>query len=220
VGLLGQVQAHGAELVVVGAVGHRAPDLGLGTVATGVVRASRADVLLVRDHALGAFRRLVVGVDFSPTSLRAVERAAEWAQREGAELHIVHLFRASWRTVLFRGPSLALSSEEELQHVDLLKRRLVDFVAPAIVGLDRQKVHHDVVETMGYRDSLASYADSAAADLLVVGTRGESNLRDLFLGSTAEVCLQASRCSLLAVKPAEVLAAFGGGEGEADPRMR
>jgi nucleotide-binding universal stress UspA family protein len=41
------------------------------------------------------------------------------------------------------------------------------------------------------------------ADLIVLGTRGHTNLRDVLLGSTAERALSESTCSILAVKPAD-----------------
>ena len=39
------------------------------------------------------------------------------------------------------------------------------------------------------------------ADLVAVGTRGQSNLRDVVLGSTAEKILRDSVCAVLAAKP-------------------
>ncbi|MBM4361664.1 MAG: universal stress protein, partial [Deltaproteobacteria bacterium] len=41
----------------------------------------------------------------------------------------------------------------------------------------------------------------SAADLVVLGTRGRTNLRDLFLGSTAERVVRECPCSVLAVPP-------------------
>ena len=49
--------------------------------------------------------------------------------------------------------------------------------------------------------AFADYAAKAGADLIVLGTRGKTNLRDILLGSTAERVLAESRCSVLAVKP-------------------
>jgi nucleotide-binding universal stress UspA family protein len=41
------------------------------------------------------------------------------------------------------------------------------------------------------------------AELVVMGTRGRTNLRDMLLGSTAERTIAEARCSVLAVRPAD-----------------
>lgn len=74
VGILRRAHDDRADLVVLGAYGDRPVDVGVGTVATACVRKSMTDVLLVREGRSGAFRTIVVGVDFSDTSLS--ERSA------------------------------------------------------------------------------------------------------------------------------------------------
>jgi nucleotide-binding universal stress UspA family protein len=41
------------------------------------------------------------------------------------------------------------------------------------------------------------------ADLIAIGTRGRTNLRDVVLGSTAEKLLRDSPCAVWASKPRE-----------------
>jgi hypothetical protein len=59
------------------------------------------------------------------------------------------------------------------------------------------------------------YAQGVGADLIVLGTRGRTNLRDLLLGSTAEKVLRDSVCSVLAVHPEGFSHPIGTNEGEA-----
>lgn len=47
----------------------------------------------------------------------------------------------------------------------------------------------------------ALVAATARADLLVVGWRGRGDLRDLFLGSTAEDVVRHARCAVVVVRP-------------------
>jgi len=53
------------------------------------------------------------------------------------------------------------------------------------------------------RSTLMDQAVLLGADLVVIGTRGRANLRDLLLGSTAEKLLRELNTSVLAVKPAD-----------------
>jgi len=205
VGILRRASEDKADLVVMGAFGNCAPDVGMGTVATACVRKSMTDVLLVRDtrpeSGNAPFKTIVVAVDFSANSLRAVERAAMFAAKDGAELHLLHVFAAPWHQLRHRATTSATLTHEQKQYRDGLDRRLDEFCRPALeahVGLRTSRVVYDY---NGHRSGIVEYAAKAGADLIVLGTRGRTNLRDLLLGSTAEKVLMESGCSILAVKP-------------------
>jgi len=201
VGILRCAREHRADLLVMGAFGDRRPDVGLGTVATACVRNSTADVLLVRDTQTGPFKTVVAAVDFSETSAKALRRAALFAAQDSAELHVLHDFAAPWRQLHYRAPTPLAAPHLQKQYRDGLDRRLHEFARPVLeahAGLKSRLVVHDCP---GHRSGIVEYAGTAGADLIVLGTRGRTGLRDLLLGSTAEKALDESRCSVLAVKP-------------------
>lgn len=207
-GILEQARADQAELVVMGAYGSRMPDVGGGTVATACVREAGMDVMLVRDTRPGGgslpFRTVVVGVDFSPTSQAALERAAQVAACDGAELHVLHVFEGPWHKLHYKSFTTEATPAFQRQYRDTLQRRLEGFAKPV---LERHRVARHAVQVLdhaGHRTGLVSWADKVGADLICVGTRGRTNLRDLLLGSTAERVLAESSCSVLAVKPPRV----------------
>ncbi|NUQ52989.1 MAG: universal stress protein [Phycisphaerales bacterium] len=202
VGILNHDREHKADLLVMGAFGDRRPDVGFGTVATACVRKSMTDVLLVRDTQAGPFKCVVAAVDFSETSARALARAALFAVRDGAELHVLHVFAAPWHRLHYRAPEPMAPAHLQKQYRDALERRLTDFVGPigeANPGLRVRPVCYDYG---GHRSGIVEYAKKVSADLIALGTRGRTNLRDILLGSTAEKALDESPCSVLAVKPA------------------
>jgi len=205
VGILRRAREDKADLLVMGAFGHRAPDVGMGTVATACVRKSMTDVLLVRDTrpemGTAPFKTIVAAVDFSPTSLRAVERAALFAATDGAELHLLHVFQPPWRQLHYRAPTPPTLTHEQKQYRDGLERRLAEFCRPALEPYGTLRTKTAVYDYNGHRSGIVEYAGKAGADLIVLGTRGRTNLRDLLLGSTAEKVLEESKCSILAVKP-------------------
>jgi universal stress protein E len=201
VGILNHVRTHKADLLVMGAFGDRRPDVGFGTVATSCVRKSMTDVLLVRDTQAGPFKKIVAAVDFSDTSARALARAAMVAARDGAELHVMHVFDAPWHQLHYRAPTPLAQPHLQKQYRDALEGRLAAFVLPAAQkhkGLTMTPVCFD---HRGHRSGIVEYARSVEADLIVLGTRGRTNIRDILLGSTAEKVLAESPCSVLSVKP-------------------
>jgi universal stress protein E len=202
-GIIDAAKEASANLIVLGAFGDRRPDVGFGTVATACVRRSPADVLLVRDTQTGPFRRILVGTDFSAASVDAIRRAVEIATVERAELHVVHAFDAPWKKLHFRSPASMVDPESQVKYRATLENRLRDFVAPYVEGVAMQ-VTLTCVDVQSYRSGLVDHAEAIAADLVVLGTRGTTNLRDMMLGSTAEKVLAETRCSVLAVRPTAV----------------
>ena len=201
VGILRRAREDKADLLVMGAFGDRRLDVGFGTVATACVRKSMADVLLVRDTQAGAFKTIVAAVDFSENSLRALERAAFFAARDGAELHVLHVFAAPWQQLHYRAPTQLVKPHLQKQYRDSLERRLAEFTRPAHSEHAGLRTRSAVYDYSGHRSGIVEYAKSVSADLIVLGTRGRTNLRDILLGSTAEKALEDSPCSILAVKP-------------------
>lgn len=201
-GILNWLRKNEAELLVLGAFGDRKPDVGFGTVATACVRRSPVDVLLVRDtQRQKPFSTIIACVDFSDTSREALRMAAKYAQRDGAALHILHVFAAPWHRLHYRSPTVESDPRFQRQYRAGLQGRLEAFTAELGDDIKDITPQFVVFDYQGHRSGIVEYARQAQADLIVMGTRGRANLRDIFLGSTAEKLLQQSTCSVLAVKP-------------------
>jgi universal stress protein E len=187
VGIRQQLDHHKADLLVVGAFGDERPNVGMGTLASTAVRNVPTDVLIVRDNYREPFRTIVVGIDFSPTSRRALEAASLFAHGEGAKLYAAHI-------VPERVENLARLRTE-------LGPELTAFMSETTCKYPGLEVLARVFPYSGHRSGVLEFAALVNADLVVVGTRGRSNLRDVVLGSTAEKILRDSVCAVLAVKP-------------------
>lgn len=201
-GLTRRAQAAGADLLVLGAFGTRPPDIGFGTAATACVRHAHCDVLLVRDTQDGAFRRVVAAVDLSENSRGALERAADFAARDGAELVVLHVFHAPWRDLHYRAPTMLIEPELQARFLRDLEARLRDFAAPLVKDLPAARVRCVLEDSATHRYGIPDWCQREKADLIVLGTRGRTNVRDVLLGSTAEKVLKRSHASVLAVRSA------------------
>lgn len=187
VGIRQQLERHKADLLVLGAFGEEKPSVGMGTLASACVRSLPTDVLIVRDNYRGPFRTVVVGIDFSATCQRALEAASLIAHGEGAKLYAAHVVPA--RAETFGRPRNELDPDLEA------------FVNQTTCRYPGLEVHAKVFPYSGYRSGVLEFAALVNADLVAVGTRGRSNLRDVVLGSTAEKIVRDSVCAVWAAKP-------------------
>lgn len=200
-GILAAAKDASADLLVLGAFGVRVPDAGFGTVATACVRHANTEVLLVRDTHSGKFKTVVACVDFSPASLIALHQAALVAMQDDAALHVLHVFDAPWHHLHYRAPTPEAEPSFQRQYLDGLERRLATFASELGREISFLKPHFELFDCRGHRWGITEYAAKVGADLLVLGTRGRSNIRDVLMGTTAEKVLRGSTCSVLAVKP-------------------
>lgn len=199
--ILRRVRAQAADLLVLGTHGTSPPDRGAGTLATACVRKARASVLLVRDPQVGPFRSVVACVDFSATSRKALEQAVRMAAQDGAALHALHVFHAPWHRLHYGAPTPQASTNYQKQYRDGLRRRLEAFCEPLLPEMAHGKAQYEIFDYQGHGAGISEFVKQIDGDLVVLGTRGRTNLRDILLGSTAERVVRDAPCSILAVKP-------------------
>ncbi len=134
--------------------------------------------------------RVVVGIDGSPASERALDWAATEASRTGAILEGHASYGAGY---------IYISSEE----VQMALQRIVDqagaHVADVAPGVTFKGVTH---EGPAAKDLIEA---SEGADLLVVGSRGLGGFSGLLLGSVSQQCALHSHCPIVIVRPPETL---------------
>jgi len=171
---------------------------GAGPVARGAVQRAGTDVLLVQQGHSGPFTTVVVAVDFSPTSKRALEQAVRFATQDGAGLHIVHAYASPWGHKLNK-PGEVPELEKALRAG--MEQKLREFAAPLSHEMQYLKPVYTLVQHDTAAHGISAYARQVGADLVIMGKRGQTNLRDLLLGSTAERLLRTAPCSVLAVRP-------------------
>lgn len=138
-------------------------------------------------------RSIVVGVDGSPPSEKAVAAAVEMALLFRAHLTVVAAYAPPLidpsGTAAFATSSDASSSLR--QRYDELVRRKVDGARAA--GVDAEGLVREGSAT----DVLLAVVDEKKADLLVVGSRGLSRTHRLLLGSVSMAVASAAPCPVL-----------------------
>jgi len=191
-----------ADLLVLGAHGIT-HDKGVGTLAGQLVRRAASRVLLVHPGQTGPFKRIVVGIDFSEMSRDALRNAMRIAAQDSSEVHAVHVFRPPWGGLFFKPSGVDSSPEAQARYRDQLRTKLEEFCRPDDPQVQWTSPRFELVSNASHGAGLVEYARQSGADLVALGTRGKTNLREVLLGSTAERVLRQASCSILAVKPQE-----------------
>jgi len=147
-----------------------------------------------------SLRCIVAATDFSSFSERAVQRAASIAKQHHAEMHLLHVVRPlDLYPGLTLGPDEFGHHDQELQQSEQTR---VDAMAASLASQFDIRIR-PVTRLGRAHTEIAAYAQEVSADLVAAGARGESTLRDLFLGSTASRLLRVATCPVLIVrKPA------------------
>jgi nucleotide-binding universal stress UspA family protein len=135
-------------------------------------------------------RRVVVGVDGSEGAVKALDWAIAETTRVPASLELV----TAWLFPMALGYVFAKTPDEVRQQVQQIADSSVSHVA---------KVAPDVVVRSVLHEGEAgpTLVDlSIGADLLVVGSRGHGNIRELLLGSVGTYCSRRARCPVVIVR--------------------
>src|SRR6266567_2549248 len=125
-------------------------------------------------------RNVLVAIDFSAPSLEAIEAALPLIKHFGADLHLVHVFEPDYPLSSMAAIPLVVPELEIGQRV---QRRLRDVAEDYSVPLRRENIH-----AMKGRpfEEICRLGQKIDIDLIVIATRGNTGLKHLVLGSTAE----------------------------------
>lgn len=185
------------EMIVVGETGrHRTAELLLGSTAEGVVRRSDRPVLVVpEDQEDEPFESIVVPVDFSESSRRALEIAIGLGRADGADLEIVHACLPPGASVAVLEPltSPVRNEEFEAQRREQFDEFLQEFDFSGLAH--RTWFRHGRPETI-----VPEIVEECGADLIVMGTQGRRGFEKLLLGSTAARMLRRMPSAVLTVR--------------------
>ncbi|MDB6120749.1 MAG: hypothetical protein JWO08_4530 [Verrucomicrobiaceae bacterium] len=199
---------HEADLLVMGPKGSINEPGHIGVIAAKCVRKAPVDVLIVRKSASGPFKRIVACVDFSENAAKAVQFALHVAGQDGAELDCLHVFQSATTVALdyggFATPLPPMVSDEEAAKE--WRSELEEFLEPLTRKAQDLQVRSLIKDSPSIREAIMEHVSETHADLVVLGTRGKSGLREMLIGTTAEKILQGAPCSILAVKPDDFIA--------------
>ena len=135
--------------------------------------------------------KIVVGVDGSPASVRALRWALGQAELTGAEVKAVY----AWQVPAMYGATAMSMPGEQLAEI---AESTLDEILDHVVG-DAHVVPVSRVLVQAH-PAKALLEESEGADLLVVGSRGHGGFVGALIGSVSQQVVQHATCPVVVVR--------------------
>jgi nucleotide-binding universal stress UspA family protein len=198
------------DLIAMGTQGREGLErLLLGSVAERVVRLSSVPVLLVRQSVTtvtleAGFKRILVPVDGSEASGKALWMANEIAMKFGAELEFLHIIPDMPPPIADPVGMGGLVYDYNASS-EVLEQEADRVISDAKVKTTAQTVHTSKLRADGQRiaDVIVQATRTKQADLIVMGTHGRGGFNRMLLGSVAEGVAHHASVPVLLVRSAE-----------------
>lgn len=175
-----------ADLLI---VGKKADSVGHGIFSKNLIRQSKADVLVVPEKSAATLNRILVPVDFSENSVRALKAALAIKKQAGSDVKV-------YAINIYQRPNLMayklnMSPERFEKNIQenhekgfrkFMEEELPGYVhevTPILVWNDMPDVAHHIMD----------HANEVGANMIVMGCKGHSKLELMLLGSTTESLL-------------------------------
>ncbi|QYZ78427.1 universal stress protein [Methanofollis formosanus] len=140
------------------------------------------------------FHTIVVAVDGSEISMKALETAMHEAEVWDADLHLVYVVETSMFS------SIPMDNTWEIIY-SLLETEGKEVFEKARARAEQEELSIETHLRDGHAgNEILTLADEVGADLIIIGSRGKSNIDRLLLGSVSEHVVRNSSCTTMVVR--------------------
>jgi len=142
------------------------------------------------------YQRILVPVDGSATSERALDEAIKFAQQQNAQVEVVHVLE----------DISYFDNEDYLNYAELIQT--MRGIGEKILAQAQKKLQQagvvaeiKLLETQGERIAsiIATEAKNNLADLIIIGTHGRSGFSRMLMGSIAEGVVRTAHIPILLI---------------------
>ncbi len=191
--IVDEAEARGAELIVLGSIGHSTVDrLLLGSVSDFVATHAHCSVLMVRSTGIrekehGALS-LCLGYDDSAPSALAISQLGRFGWGNNTKVDLVNVV-----ALPFTYSDIPI--EVDTQAIKTAMMGVLKETATKLDGISPEVTPH-VIESNHVGDGLVQFAKDNQNDLLVLGDTGRGMLGRFLLGSVSRYVMRHAECSV------------------------
>jgi nucleotide-binding universal stress UspA family protein len=148
------------------------------------------------------YKRILVPVDGSPTSTRALVAALQMARESAGAVRLIHVIEELAQVIAYDPYGAYPGDLAKIMHDNGLKilEQALDIAKSAGIPADQR-----LVEAAGQRlaEVVNQEVQTYGADLIVLGTHGRRGIGRVLLGSGAEQIIRAAQVPVLVIRSAE-----------------
>lgn len=137
---------------------------------------------------------ILVPVDGSEGSLRAVRFAAGLAADTDAEIILIHVYDATSLSIM----GLTALTRKELEA--MMKRVAHAYFSKAKASIESPVRVREIVRLGHPANEIVNFAEEEKPDLIVMGCRGQGEFQRLFVGSVSEQVVHHAPCPVTVVR--------------------
>ena len=189
------------DLIVMGTHGRRGlGHLLLGSAAEEVVRLAPYPVFTIRElkepKSVMQVNNILVPVDFSNHSQKALSYASEIAQSYNAQLQVLHIIEETMH------PAFSVTGKSSIFDLvpgikDDSRKRIEKMIKEFVSDKVKSKVF---VQGSRAANDIIKFAKENSTDLIVIATHGLTGLEHMLLGSVTEKVVRMAHCPVFTVK--------------------
>ena len=155
------------------------------------------------------FNKILVAIDHSTMSRKVFEAGLSLAQTTGASLMLLHVLSPEDKDYpppfIYSGLEYETSAEPILEayqeKVQKFEQQELQFLQSLTEEATQAGVETEFTQTSDYPGrSICEQAQTWSADLILVGSRGLTGLKEMFLGSISNYVTHHAPCSVLIVR--------------------
>jgi nucleotide-binding universal stress UspA family protein len=154
------------------------------------------------------FEKILVPIDGSEHSLKSLEIAIQIAKKFGGKIALIHIYSVAVSPVIMPEPSTlsppgvpVMTPAEVSKVVEATRKAAANILAD---GEQKVKSEGIQVETLLIEGQVVheiiKTAKEGTFDLIVIGARGISKIREILLGSVSDGVMRNAPCPVLVVK--------------------
>jgi len=154
------------------------------------------------------FEKILVPLDGSEHSLKALTIAIEIAKKFGGKISLIHIYSVAVSPVMVPEPSTltppmvpTMTPEEISKAVESTRKASMSILSEGEQKVKAERVQVETILREGHVvQEIIKTAKEDKFDLIVIGARGISKIRELLLGSVTDGVIHHASCPVLVIK--------------------
>jgi nucleotide-binding universal stress UspA family protein len=141
-------------------------------------------------------KKVLVPIDFSKKSEYASKMAAKIAEKTGSTVYLLHMIDLP-TGIIDMGAGSNFSIPESMLYLRKVKEKILEFKQKFFP--ETTEVHHSI-RFQNPHQGILKYADKIDADIIIMGSKGDSAFKEILIGSNTEKVVRTSTRPVIVVK--------------------